>query len=271
MGIHIRLPASAVSSYILAHSATVIRLKTSDAALYCRLSLQKVRYPVRYEIKGDSLPVVICHLDPEESVMTERGAMTWMSPNMEMQTKGTTVSKAFGRMFSGESIFQNIYTARKTPGMIAFSSSFPGSIKVMKLRPGESIIAQKRAFLAATSGVTLSTFFQRRLSSGFFSGEGFVMQKLTGPGTVFLEIDGAAISYNLQTGQQLVIDTGNLAVMEETCTMDIQSIKGIKNVLFGGEGMFNTVVTGPGTVTVQSMPISTLAAEIHGVLPHSSS
>ena len=226
---------------------------------------------MKYDIKGDNLPVVICHLDPEESVITERGAMAWMSPNMDMETRGTSVSKAFGRMFSGESIFQNVYTAKKTQGIIAFSSSFPGSIKVVELRPGESIIAQKRAFLAGTAGVQLSTYFQKRMSAGLFSGEGFILQKLTGPGLVFLEIDGAAISYTLEAGQQLVIDTGNLAMMEETCTMDIQSIKGVKNVLFGGEGFFNTVVTGPGTVTVQSMPISALAAAMSGFLPTSNS
>ena len=159
---------------------------------------------MQYQIIGDNFPAVICNLEPEESMITEKGSMIWMTPNMDMQTQGTSLGKAFGRMFSGESIFQNIYTAKHGPGMITFGSSFPGSIKTINLRPGESIIAQKGAFLASTPSVQLSTVFQKKMMSGFFSGEGFIMQQITGPGIIFLELDGAEWSYDLKAGEQLI-------------------------------------------------------------------
>ena len=158
-------------------------------------------------------------------MITEKGAMVWMTPNMEMETRGASIGTAFGRMFTGESIFQNVYTSRKYPGMIAFGSSFPGSIKAVTLQMGQSIVAQKRAFLASTPNVTLSTFFQKKGMSGFFSGEGFVMQQITGPGTVFLEIDGSECTYTLGKGEQLVVDTGNVAMIDSTCSIDVVSVK----------------------------------------------
>lgn len=222
---------------------------------------------MKYEIKGDPMPVVICELDAGESMITERGSMVWMSPNMQMETSAGGLGKAFGRMFSGESMFQNIYTAKGGPGMIAFASSFPGAIRVVEVTPDHPIVAQKSSFLAATSGVELSVFFQKKLGAGLFGGEGFIMQKLSGHGLAFLEIDGSAVEYELQPGQQLVVDTGNLAMMSDTCKMDIQSVKGVKNVLFGGEGLFNTVVTGPGRVTLQTMPLSNFASTIATYIP----
>ena len=222
---------------------------------------------MKYEIKGDPMPVVICELDAGESMITERGSMVWMSPNMQMETSAGGLGKAFGRMFSGESMFQNIYTAKGGPGMIAFASSFPGAIRVVEVTPDHPIVAQKSSFLAATSGVELSVFFQKKLGAGLFGGEGFVMQKLSGHGLAFLEIDGSAVEYELQPGQQLIVDTGNLAMMSDTCKMDIQSVKGVKNVLFGGEGLFNTVVTGPGRVTLQTMPLSNFASTIATYIP----
>lgn len=222
---------------------------------------------MNYQIIGENFPSVICELEPGESMITEKGSMIWMTPNMEMETQGASIGKAFGRVFSGESIFQNIYTAKKAPGMITFGSSFPGSIKALELREGESIIAQKGAFLASTSTISLSTFFQKKMMSGFFSGEGFIMQQITGPGTVFLELDGAEVTYTLRPGEQLIVDTGNIAMMESTCKIDVQSVKGIKNKLFGGEGFFNTVITGPGKVTLQTMPLSALASTIASCIP----
>lgn len=222
---------------------------------------------MRYEIKGEPMPVVICHLENGESMITERGSMVWMSPNMEMQTNAGGLGKAFGRIFSGESIFQNIYTARGGEGMIAFASTFPGAIRAVEITPDKPVIAQKSAFLAATSGVELSVHFRKKLGAGFFGGEGFIMQKLSGHGLAFLEIDGSAVEYQLAAGQQLIVDTGNLAMMDESCSMDIQTVKGVKNVLFGGEGLFNTVVTGPGRVTLQTMPLSSFANTIASVLP----
>lgn len=221
---------------------------------------------MKYQIKGEPMPVVICELANGESMLCEAGAMVWMSPNMQMETVGGGAGKMLGRMFSGESLFQNRYTARGD-GMIAFASSFPGSIRAVQIDPAHPVVVQKSGFLASEAGVELSIFFQKRIASGLFGGEGFIMQKLSGSGTVFLELDGSVINYTLQPGQQMLISTGHLAMMDATVSMDIQQIKGVKNVLFGGESLFNTSVTGPGTVTVQTMPISNLIGEIASKLP----
>lgn len=222
---------------------------------------------MKYSIEGEPLPVVICEMEANEMMITEKGAMSWMSPNMKMETVGGGMGKMFGRMFSGESMFVNHYTAMGGPGMIAFASSFPGSIRAFDIKPGQDIICQKTAFLASTSKVELSVFFQKKASAGFFGGEGFILQKLSGYGTAFLEIDGSAVEYDLQPGQQIVVDTGNLAMLDATCSVDVQTVRGVKNVLFGGEGLFNTVVTGPGRVVLQTMPISNFAGAIAAILP----
>ena len=218
---------------------------------------------MRYEIKGEPLPVVVCKLEEGEKMITERGSMSWMSPNMKMETSGGgSIGKAFGRLISGEAIFQNIYTAQGGPGLIAFASSFPGSIRTIEISPGNDFIVQKTGFLASESGVELSVFFRKKLGSGFFGGEGFIMQRLSGTGLAFIEIDGSAVEYELEAGQQIVVDTGYLAAMSSTCSMDIQTIPGVKNMFFGGEGVFNTVVTGPGRVILQTMPVSGVAKAI---------
>ena len=225
---------------------------------------------MEYKIQGETTPVVICQLSPGESMVTEKGSMVWMTPNMEMETSAGGLGKAFGRIFSGESIFQNIYTARDGSGMIAFASSFPGSIRAVEITPDRPIVVQKTAFLASQREVDLSVFFQKKLGAGFFGGEGFIMQKLSGRGTAFLEIDGDAVEYDLGPGQQMIVDTGNLAMMDATCSLDIQAVKGVKNMIFGGEGVFHTVVTGPGRIVLQTMPISALAGAVASVLPSKS-
>ena len=222
---------------------------------------------MRYEIKGETLPVVVCYLDNGERMITEGGGMSWMSPNMKMETTTNGgIGKAFGRMFSGEKMFQNIYTAQGD-GMIAFASSFPGSIRAFQIAPGQEMILQKSAFLASESGVELSVFFNKKVGSGLFGGEGFIMQKISGYGTVFAEFDGHVVEYELQPGQQIVVDTGHLAAMTGSCQIDIQSVPGIKNALFGGEGLFNTVISGPGHVWLQTMPISNVAGVLRRYLP----
>jgi len=217
---------------------------------------------VQYQIIGEPMPVVVCNLQNGESMITEKGSMCWMSPNMQMETSAGGVGKAFGRMFSGDSMFQNIYTAINGEGMISFASSFPGSIRAIQITPEHPIIVQKSGFLASERGVQLSVYFQKKLGAGFFGGEGFVMQQLTGNGIAFIEIDGYAVEYNLQPGQSLLVDTGNLAMMDATCKIDIESVKGLKNKLLGGEGFFNTRVTGPGRVILQTMPINGVAAAL---------
>ncbi|MCR4625215.1 MAG: TIGR00266 family protein [Lachnospiraceae bacterium] len=216
---------------------------------------------MRYSIEGSPMPVVICTLSSGETMITEKGAMAWMSPNMVMETVGGGLGKMFGRAFSGESMFQNRYTANGD-GMIAFASSMPGEIRAFEIGPGREMICQKSAFLAATSGVELSVFFNKKIGAGLFGGEGFIMQRLSGNGIAFVELDGYIKEYVLQPGQQIVVDTGYLAAMEPSVQLDIQTVAGLKNKLFGGEGFFNTVLTGPGKIWLQSMPVASLAGSI---------
>ena len=225
---------------------------------------------MEYKIEGGTLPVVICQLRDGEAMITERGSMSWMSPNMRMETTtGGGIGRALGRMFAGEAMFQNRYTAQGGPGMIAFASSFPGSIRAFTIAPGRELIVQKSGFLAAEETVTLSVTFQKKLGSGFFGGEGFIMQKLSGSGVAFAEFDGHVMEYNLAPGQSMVVDTGYLAAMDATCSMDIQAVPGVKNMLFGGEGVFNTIVTGPGRIYLQTIPISAVAGVLRPFFPAS--
>ena len=226
---------------------------------------------MKYEIKGDTLPVVLCYLEGGEKMINEGGSMSWMSPNMKMETTTNGgVGKAFGRMFAGEKMFQNVYTAEGGNGMIAFASSFPGSIRAFEITPGQDMVFQKSAFLAGEAGVNLSIFFNKRFGAGLFGGEGFIMQRVSGQGIVFAEFDCHVIEYELQPGQQIIVDTGHLAAMSATCGIDIQSVPGVKNMLFGGEGLFNTVITGPGHVWLQTMPISNVAGILRPYLPSGS-
>ncbi len=225
---------------------------------------------MKYQITGGSLPVLLCQLDPGETMVSESGGRTWARGNVEtIATSGGGAKKMLGRMFSGESLFMTKYTAQG-PSEVAFTSSFPGSIVPMELAPGQSIICQKKSFLCATDGVELSMFFNKKIGSGLFGGEGFIMQKVTGPGVVFVEMDGHVTEYDLQPGEKLTCDTGVLAMMEETCSLDIQMVKGVKNMLFGGEGLIDTVLTGPGKVWLQSMTIEKLAGLIIPYVPTSS-
>lgn len=218
---------------------------------------------MNYKIIGEPLPAVVCNVEENETLITEKGAMSWMSPNMEMETKGTGgLGKMMGRMFAGESMFQNRYTAKNGPGLIAFASSFPGSIRAVELTPGRDIIVQKRSFLACEESVELSMHFQKKFGAGFFGGEGFILQRLSGNGTAFVEIDGYAVEYELSQGQEIILDTGYLAMMDATCSIDIRTVGGAKNAILGGEGIFNTVITGPGKVTIQTMPVYTVLAQM---------
>ena len=219
---------------------------------------------LRYEIKGDNLPVVICYPTTGQTLITERGAMSWMSPNMQMNTETGGLGKALGRMLTKESIFQNKYTAQGGDGMIAFASSFPGTIIPMDIGAMGQVIVQKSGFLASESTVSLSTYFNQKIGGGLFGGEGFIMQSLTGTGMAFIEIDGSVIEYSLAPGQSLILDTGYLAAMVG-CTMNIETVPGLKNMFLGGEGIFNTKVTGGpqgGRIWVQSMPISQTALSL---------
>lgn len=222
---------------------------------------------LNYTIEGGNLPVVICYPEAGQTLCTEGGAMSWMSPNMKMETNAGGFKKAFGRIFSGESIFLNEYTPMGGRGMIAFASTFPGSIMAMEIRPGNGIIVQKSSFLAMEKGMDLSVYFQKKIGTGLFGGEGFIMQKITGNGMAFLEIDGHCKEYTLGVGDSIIVDTGYLAAMSESCTMDIETVKGAKNIFFGGEGIFHTRITGPGKVYLQSMPVYQTAQVLRQYMP----
>ena len=221
---------------------------------------------MKYEIKGGAFPVVVCELTDGEQMITEKGSMVWMTPNMVMETTGGGIGKMFSKAFSGESMFQNIYTARGA-GMITFGSSFPGKILPLQIAPGREMIVQKNAFLASEAGVELSIHFNKKLGAGFFGGEGFIMQRLSGSGMAFIEIDGELVEYDLAPGQKMVIDTGNVDGFEPTVSIEIQQVPGLKNKFLGGEGLFNTTLTGPGKIWLQTMPISNVAMAIRPFIP----
>lgn len=213
------------------------------------------------KIVGDNLPTVIWNLNKGETVLSENGGMSWMSNNVAMKTTTNGgIMKGIGRAFAGESIFMNMYTAESDNQEIAFSSCFPGNILEMDLANGETIIAQKHSFLCSQDTVDIQMQFRKKLGAGFFGGEGFIMQKITGPGRVFLEIDGELVKRELQAGEKMKIDNGYVAAMSETVKLDIETVKGVKNIIFGGEGLFLTTLEGPGTVWLQTMPVAKLAS-----------
>lgn len=226
---------------------------------------------MEYEIIGGSFPIVECTLRQGESMITQSGSMAWMDPTITMETSTNGgIGKVVGRLFTKEHLFQNIYTAQQDGAKIAFGTCVPGSIMAIKLEQGQSIVCQKAAFLASYGNIELSTFFNKKIGVGIFGGEGFIMQKITGEGYVFIEIDGSNKEFNLEAGQQLILSTGYLVSMDSTCQIDVQTVKGLKNIILGGEGIFNTVITGPGKVVVQTMPLPKLANSIVPYLPQPS-
>ena len=223
---------------------------------------------MKYEIKGGSFPIVECTLDSGQSMITQSGSMCWMDSSITMDTTSNGgAGKVIGRLFSNENLFQNVYTSNKDGSKITFGTCVPGSIVAVNLSGGQSIICQKSAFLASYGNIELSVFFNKKIGVGIFGGEGFIMQKISGNGIVFLEIDGSSLTYELAPGEQKILSTGYLVSMDETCTIDVQTIKGFKNIFLGGQGIFNTIITGPGRVTVQTMPLARLAGSLLPYLP----
>ncbi|MGX8834631.1 TIGR00266 family protein [Amedibacillus sp. YH-ame6] len=224
---------------------------------------------MKYEIVGGQLPVVVCKLDKNEKMFTESGGMCWMDDGFDMDsnTRGGLM-KGIGRAFSGESIFMTTYTSPRDQAEIAFGSSFPGKIVALNLAEGESKIVQKSAFLAAEDTIQLTTFFRKRLGAGIFGGEGFILQKIQGPGTVFLEIDGDVVEKELAPGELIKVDQGYVAIFEESVQFEITTVKGLKNKFLSGEGFFLATLQGPGKVWLQTMPFTVLADRIINVIPH---
>lgn len=222
---------------------------------------------MEYEIKGGSFPIVVCKLQKGETMKNETGAMAFMTSEMKMDTNtGGGLLKGLGRALSGDTIFLNFFTAEADNQKIGFSARTPGKIMPIKLDGTNSIIGQKNAFLAAQEDVNLDIYFKNSLGTGIFGGEGFVLQKFTGNGMVFLEIDGEVIERELQPGEKILVDPGHVAAMEESVQFDIERVKGAKNILFG-EGLFFSRLTGPGKVWLQTMPVSKLAEAIIPFIP----
>lgn len=245
--------------------------QVAQGAAFCTACGAKVQKPassgLKYEVFGGNLPAVSIKLETGQSIYTQSGGMLWMSSGITMETnmKGG-LGKGLGRMFSGDSLFMATYTANAPGQEIAVASSFPGSILDLTMN-GNGIIAQKSAFLCAEPNVTLSAYVTRNIGSGFFGGEGFVLQRLTGFGKVFLEIDGSLVERNLAPGETLKVDTGNVAAFEESVTYQAEMVKGFKNILFGGEGLFLTTLTGPGKVWLQTMTLPSVAKKLTPFLP----
>lgn len=227
---------------------------------------------LRYKILGTTMQAVVIELPPSQAIFSERGGMSWMSGNVAMQTNMEGgLGGAFKRMLSGESIFMVSFTASGGTAIVGFSAELPGKIVPLNLGQGQQMICQKDAFMVAERSVTLDIHFRRKLGAGFFGGEGFVMQRLTGPGLAFVELDGEVVEYTLEAGQILKVDTGHVAMYEPTVGFDIEMVRGFKNVLFGGEGLFLTTLRGPGRVWLQTMPAINLARKLAQYMPASTS
>ncbi|MGF1506877.1 MAG: TIGR00266 family protein [Anaerolineae bacterium] len=225
---------------------------------------------MKYRISGTAMPSLDVRLGKGEAVVTERGGMAWYRGQVDMKTnmKGGIMG-GLGRALSGESVFMTTYTAQSDPAVITFTPEAPGNIVALELAAGQTIIAQRDAFMVAQDGVQLAIHFQRRLGAGLFGGEGFILQKVTGPGMAFFEIAGEVVEVELQGGESMRVDPGHIGMFEATVTHDIETVKGVGNVLFGGEGLFLARLTGPGKIWLQSMPLNNLIAKIASRLPSS--
>lgn len=222
---------------------------------------------MEYKVIGTVMPVLELTLEGGERVFAQPGSMTWMDGSMEMETSmGGGLLGGLKRSLMGEGMFFVWFQSRAQGAKVSFGHSYPGYIVPVDVSR-QALICQKRAFLCAQEGVALDLAFQRRLGAGFFGGEGFIMQKLSGQGLAFLEIDGECVTKDLSPGELLRVDTGSVAAYEESVQMDIERVKGFKNVLFGGEGLFLTTLRGPGRVWLQTMPLQNLARDLIPFLP----
>ncbi len=224
---------------------------------------------MKYEIKNQPFTTLNLKMNAGESVKCQSGAMAWMSPTIRMETKTGGLGGMFKKALVGESLALNHYTA-DGDGELTLAKHSPGDILAFNISD-MPIIAQKTSFLCATPNVNIDIFLQKKAMTGFFGGEGFIMQKLSGSGYAWLEIDGSVEEKVLAAGEKIVIDSGYVAAMEASCSMDVVTIKGAANILLGGEGLFNTVVTGPGKIWLQTMPINALAMNLYAHMPHPSS
>lgn len=224
---------------------------------------------MRYQIIGETMPVVEITFDTAgEEMYTQSGGMSWMTEGVEMSTntKGGLM-KGLGRMFAGESMFMATYRAQRPDAAIAFSSTVAGRILPVDMTVERSLICQKGAFLCAQNSVSLDVVFTKKISSGLFGGEGFILQRLSGSGMAFLEIDGDMVEKRLEPGEVLKVDTGNVVAFSPEVAYEVEMVKGLGNIVFGGEGLFLTKLTGPGRVILQTQNIAEFAGRIAGFIP----
>jgi uncharacterized protein (TIGR00266 family) len=221
-----------------------------------------------YQISGTVMESVDIHLKQGESVYTESGGMAWMRGVFEMDTNTRGgLGAGLGRMLAGESLFLTNYTCKSPDGLITFTPEVPGKVIAVPLAAGQAIICQKDAFMCAEESVSLEMHFRKRLGAGLFGGEGFILQKISGPGTAFVEIPGEVRMIELGSGEKIQVDPGHIAMFEPTVDYDISTVKGIKNVLFAGEGLFLATLQGPGKIWLQSLPLSNLAMKLARYMP----
>jgi uncharacterized protein (TIGR00266 family) len=221
-----------------------------------------------YKVMGSVMQALVLNMRARQTVYTESGAMSWMTDGISMNTNmGGGLGNLFKRAVTGESLFQVDFAAERDNAMIAFSSEFPGKIIPINLGQGQSLIAQKDTLLVAERTVGFNVTFRRKLGAGLFGGEGFILQKFDGPGTLFAALDGEVVEYTLGPGERLKVDTGHVGMFEPTVSYDVEMVKGFKNVIFGGEGLFFATLTGPGRVWLQTMPMSKLAGALMQFLP----
>jgi uncharacterized protein (TIGR00266 family) len=223
---------------------------------------------MKYRINGTTMQALDILLQRGESVFTEVGGMAWFRGNVDMNTNMPGgLMGGLGRAISGESLFLTTYTAQSDQAEVTFTPEAPGSIVARELAAGESLIAQRDAFMCAQQGVQLAVHFKKRLGAGLFGGEGFILQRVTGPGMAFFEIDGEARELTLAAGERMRIDPGHIAMFEASVSYDVEMVKGVSNMLFGGEGLFLATLTGPGHVWLQTMPLTNLVAKIASRIP----
>lgn len=224
---------------------------------------------MKYQIIGDTMPAVeVIFEQAGEAMFTQSGGMAWMSEGVAMDSNMRGgLGKSLGRMFSGESIFMATYRAERPGASIAFASTVAGEVLPVDIGTCGGLIAQKGAFLCAENTVELSVAFTKKLSAGLFGGEGFILQDIHGTGMVFLEIDGNKVEKVLAPGEVLKVDTGNVVAFEKTVNYEIETVKGLKNIFFGGEGLFLTKLTGPGRVILQTQNFNEFAGRIISMIP----
>ena len=223
---------------------------------------------MRYEIIGKTVPAVEFTLNRGESIYSQRGGMTWQTDGINMKTNARGgVMKSLGRMFTGESIFMNTYTANVDGAKVAFATTVPGDIVSVNVGENNGFTVQKSAFLCAEPGVDMSIAFTKKFSAGLFGGEGFILQKAKGNGMLFLEVDGDPVERILTPGEVLKVDTGNVVGFESTVSYEIETVKGLGNIFLGGEGLFLTKLVGPGRVIIQSQNFGDFAGKILGMMP----